>query len=321
MRNVLGRRTVMVLVLSSVVLFFLGCSKQKEKTGNVSAQDNSPVLATVGNSPLTVSDFKGYVSDKLPSHPGKVSKAQLDQWLDHRLLEEVLYQEALRVGLERDPQIRRDIRQMLTSRLIDDHMKKNVWSKPIDDAEIEKYYNDHWSEFNRPDQVRIGDIFISIPAGVSPDERKALGEKAEEILKKALEVRGKRFGFGRLINEYSDIPQKYRKGDTGFFDERGEPIGIDKTLVDTAFSLTHVGDMANQVIETSQGYHVIMLTGKRSGMHTSLDSIRQRLTQRVRREKAAGARKAYIAGLKKKAKREVNEKVLVGILESTVSTS
>lgn len=314
MRNCFRLCTAIVMALLLALLLSVGCSK-KEKTGNVSGQDDSPVLATVGDSRITVADFKSYVSDKAPSRPGRVSKEQLKQWLDDRVLEEALYQEAMRAGLDRAPQARQDIRQMLTSRLIDDTLKKEVWSKPISDAEIEQYYNDHWKEFNRPDQVRIADIFIAVPADSGRDEQAAFRAKADVVLKKALEVRKRRFGFGALIREYSDTPEKYRKGDTGFFDERGDPVGIEKALVDAAFSLGRVGDMADHVVEASDGYHVIMLTGKRSGVHVPLDNVRQRLTQRMRREKAQQTKKALIDKIKAESKKTVNEKVLVDLVK------
>ncbi|MBW2107237.1 MAG: hypothetical protein JRI36_01025 [Deltaproteobacteria bacterium] len=189
-----------VVVLLFTLLLFTGCSK-KEKAQSA-PQDNSPVLATVGDSRITVADFKAVVADKLSSRRGRVSKEELKQWLDDRVLEEVLYQEALRVGLDQDPQVKRNIRQMLTSRLIDDTMKREVWSKPIEDAQIERYYNDHWNEFNRPDQVRIGDILIAVPADASQEQRTARKAKAEAVLKKALEAQDQRFGFGALIREY-----------------------------------------------------------------------------------------------------------------------
>jgi len=69
------------------------------------------------------------------------------------------------------------------------------------------------------------------------------------------------------------------------------------------------------VIDASDGYHVIMLTGKRSGMHVPLDNVRQRLIQRMRREKAQQVKRAFIDGLKAKQKKTVNEKVLANLVE------
>jgi peptidyl-prolyl cis-trans isomerase C len=316
MKHVHGKVPAIILLLGFLLLLGSACSRQDESAKGFfrEPKDDSPVVARVGGGAVTVADLKSYLSDKSNANLQRVSKEQWEQSLDARVLEEVLYQEALRLELDQNPEMRRNIRQMLTSRLMDDYMKREVWSKEVDEAELQAYYDEHWSEFNRPEQLRIADIFIAVPENVTNTKTAELREKAETVLNRAIEQKTKRFGFGALVQEYSDAPENYRKGDTGFFDDRGHPAGLDKALVDAAFALERVGSMSEDVIETSDGFHIIMLTGKRSGVNILLENVRQKLTQRIRREKAAQARKAFIEGLKEKAHIEVDDKVLAGLL-------
>lgn len=294
-------------------VLLLGCS-QNEDSVRTKAGDDSPVVATVAQGRVTSADFESFVQDKLGGNPRALTSDRLQQWLDERILEEALYQEALRIGLDRDPEVSRDIRQMLTSRLIDDYMKSEVWNKEISEAELEAYYAGHWKEFNRPGQVRIADIFISLPENATDTERSELKMRAEMILDEAIAAKEDRFGFGSLVRDYSDMPAGYRKGDTGFFDKEGLPIDLDSAVVNAAFSLERVGDMYEGLVETPDGYHIIMLTGRRSGVNVPLENVRQQLTRRIRREKAEKARKAYLDTLKETAKIEVNKGVLEDVM-------
>jgi peptidyl-prolyl cis-trans isomerase C len=303
-----------VLVLSLVLTF--GCSRENGGSATGARdRDGSPVVARVGDGSITGSDLKSYWSDKPMSNRQRLSKEALEALLDERVVEEVLYREALRQGLDQDQEIRRDIRQMLIGRFMHEHMNREVWSKEIEEAELQEYYDEHRSEFNRPEQVRIADIFIAVPPDATDVERSEAKDRAEGILAEALESRGKRSGFGMLVREHSDTPQKYRKGDTGFFDEEGMPLGIPGELVEAAFALERVGSVAERVIEAADGYHVIMLTGRRSSVHIPLEKVRRKLEQRMRREAAEKARKALIDGLKARAEIRVDDQVLTSLLE------
>ena len=288
-----------------IVILTVGCSNKGEKIVSKSVRDDSPVLAEVGSSKITQAEFKSYISNNSGFH--RVSKERMEQWLNERVLEEVLYQEAVSKGMLQDPGIQRDIRQMLTSKLLDDYMRQEVWEKEIEEAEIKKYYDDHWKEFNRPDQIRIADIFIYVPEDASEEMHAEMKDKAMIVLDKALKSRKTRSGFGMLIKEYSDTPLNYRKGDTGFFNDHGQPIDLDRAIVDAAFAIERVGSISEQLIETADGYHIIMLTGKRSGVHIPLDNVRQKITQWIRRDKAATAKASYIESLKAESDIEVHD--------------
>lgn len=303
-----------VFVLSVVLTF--GCSREDGGVATGSRDgDRSPVVARVGDGSITGSDLKSYWSDKPLSNRQRLSKEGLEELLDQRVVEEVLYQEALKQGLDQDQEIRRDIRQMLIGRFMHEYMNREVWSKEIEEAELQAYYDAHRSEFNRPEQVRIADIFVAVAPDAMDEERSKARGRADAVLAEVLESRGKRSGFGRLVVKHSDTPEKYRRGDTGFFDEEGMPFGIPGELVKAAFALERVGSVAELVVEAADGYHVIMLTGKRSSVHIPLEKVHRKLEQRMRREAAEKARGALIDGLKARAEVRVDDRVLASLLE------
>ena len=294
-----------------LLLVVFGCSKKEgDKALSKDGKEKSAVVAKVGKSPITVSDFKSYLSNRSMPYRHQISKEDIEKRLDEIVLEEVLYQEALRLKLEQEPEMRERIRQMLSQKLIDEQINRKVWNRKIGEDELQAYYEKHRDEFNRPAQVRLADIFISVPPDATAEQRAELRKKAQTALSEALEVRGKRSGFGTLVRKYSDSHEKYRKGDTGFFDTEGKPGGIDKNLAAEAFKLERVGSMPEGVIETADGYHVVMLIGRRSAVQTPFERVRNQLEQRIRRESVTKARQDYVNGLKAGTKIQIDNREL-----------
>jgi parvulin-like peptidyl-prolyl isomerase len=298
---------VLVGLVAFCVLLALGCSKKEESENAFSKEEgeSQPVVAKVGNSSITVSDFERYLSERPMPYGAEPSGEVLENRLDDMVLQEVLYQEALRLKLDQDPEIRARIRQLLSQKLIDEQITRKVWEREIEENELQEYYNKHWNEFNRPEQVRLADIFIAVPIDATDEEKASLRNRAETVLTEVLAVRKKRNGFGTLVRRYSDKHEKYGKGDTGFFDISGNPAGIDATMAEAAFALERVGDLPERLIETPEGYHIIMLTGKRSVFQIPLDSVRNQLEQKIRRESVAKARQAYIESLREKTEIQI----------------
>jgi parvulin-like peptidyl-prolyl isomerase len=303
------------------VLLLAGCSKKEGTDQEVSKGEGagSQILARVGGTSITVSDFKNSLAAGPGSFSYRVTSEAVTKRLDEMILEEVLYKEALRLKLDEDPEMRERIRRMLTQRLLDEQMKREVWDKEVEEKDLEEYYKQRWDLFNRPEQVRVADIYISVPRGATETERADLREKAEGVLAETLAAREERTGFGKLIEKYSDSPEKYRKGDTGFMDIDGEPVGVDKAVAEAAFRLDGVGSVSESLIETADGYHVIMLTGKRSAVQRPLESVKGELKRMIQRDAAARVRQAYLEELKRRAKIEIQKEQVAALVEELKS--
>ena len=79
-------------------------------------------------------------------------------------------------------------------------IRKEVGSRIIvDHAEVQKFYEDHKSEFVRPEQVVVREIFVSTE-GKSDDEVATLKKKADGLLQR---VKGGD-DFGELAKRFSD---------------------------------------------------------------------------------------------------------------------
>ncbi len=297
----ISRNFLVGILAVSLTTFACSDKKQEKKGMSEETAAKTVVVAKVGEGAITVEDFKGYMSERSRASRRGVTKETATKLLDEMIMEEVLYQEALRLELDQDPMIKKRIRQMFTQKLMEKNVNRKAWNTKVDDKEVQEYYEKHKHEFNRPEQLRLADIYVAIPADADDKQRAELKKKAETALANAKKTKSKRSGFHKLIREYSDKHAKYTKGDTGYFDKEGKPAGIPAAIVEAGFKLKGSGDIADQLIETPDGYHIIMMTGRRSAINKDIARVSQQLKHRIQRESMKEKRQEYIDELKKKA--------------------
>lgn len=268
------------------------------------------IVAQVDNERIDVGYMKSYLSTRpMPAYSQLTSKT-VEQRLEELITSEVLYRQALRIGLDKEPEIRHRIRQILAQNLLEEKVNKPVREREITDRELQAYYNEHIDEFQRPAQVRLADIFIAVAPGAGSGQRKQKKEQAEKVLAEVLADQDERLGFGKRILKYSDTPEKYPKGNTGFFDIQGKPVGLDTKLAREAFKLKIVGQVCNHIIKTADGYHIIMLTGRREPVNRPFEKVKEQLRIRIYRERIALTQTEYIESLKNKCRIKIKQDVL-----------
>jgi len=191
-----------------------------------------------------------------------------------------------------------------------------VDSIKVDDAAIQKYYDEHGADFNTEAQVSVDYIELSpdsldvqdMPDEqnlkkmyaeqqaefsngeerrashilIKPEDESDAGQKAAKA--KALDLlRQLRAGadFAELAKSSSADPGSARQGgDLGYF-SRGMMVGA---FEDKAFSMNK-GEISEPV-KSPYGYHIIKLTDIRAGETQSFEEVRDKLVKRYRQEMA-----------------------------------
>src|ERR1041385_3956961 len=114
----------------------------------------------------------------------------------------------------------------------------------ISREEEQKFYNEHKSELERPEQVKISEILISTErAGDDQEKIAAAQAKADEVLK---QIRGGG-NFDEIAKKESQGPTASQGGDLGYF-KRGT---LAKQLEDLTFGMKK--DQVSDGIRTTQG--------------------------------------------------------------------
>jgi hypothetical protein len=138
---------------------------------NRSPGDGTAVLARVGDSVITARDLEAQVtffghSKYLMEHYSKPEKKK--EVLNGLIQAEALYQEARRLGYDRDPAVKRDV----VNRMLMKEVDSRVNTQDISDTDVEQYYLAHPKEFSRLEQVRFTQIVVK-------DRNKAVKVAAE----------------------------------------------------------------------------------------------------------------------------------------------
>ena len=297
------RAVIIVLAVSAA-----SCSKKAEeapvveeewpKNGLTEAQANE-VLAKVGDRTITVGDFADRLASQSPYLRARFeSPERRKEFLDNLVRFELLVYEAKRLGYGDEPEIVRARRNAMIQQMVKKVVDEPLEGLEITDEEVQAVYDANPLEFDRPGQVRASDIFIEDRA------------RANELL-----VRAKKTdlaGFRKLAREESeDEKTKANGGDLHFFEATGEgepPAAIREA----AFSLKTVGAVYPKLIENGNGFHIIMLTGKRPALKRTYEQAKRAIRHKLTRERKDAAMEA----LTKRLREEVEVQVDYAALES-----
>jgi parvulin-like peptidyl-prolyl isomerase len=125
-------------------------------------------------------------------------------------------------------------------------------------------------------------------------------------------------GFRDLVTKYSeDEESKPRGGDLSFF--AADSAAYPKVLVDAAFKLKEVGDVAAP-LKTDKGWTILRLTQKRPGFSRPLPEVKRQIQQRLFRDLRAKSMDSFVADLKKKSNIEIHEDNLAKVVVDTTGS-
>jgi peptidyl-prolyl cis-trans isomerase C len=305
--NLMKKRIVAVVLPIAALAF--GC-KGGSGGGSQSAGKTGEVIATVGDSTITSDEFKKKLDEQAAFLRGKYADpAKKKEFLDNMIRNELLLQEAKHRGLEDDPEVRASLSKVLVQKLIRTELD-NAAKNPIPDDELKKYYDEHTSEFVKPERVRASHIFLAAPEG-DPKRNQAKNEAAKLLAEiKAKEAGKNKDAFAELARSRSDDQaSKAQGGDLGFKTEEeltrlwGEPFA------DAVSALKNLNDLGT-VIVTPKGFHIIKLLGRQEKNEQSFEAAKARISGRLGMERRSKVLDDFVAELKGKAKVDIDEKAL-----------
>ncbi len=279
-----------VLLVVCVFLFFvfISCAKQEEQKG--------PYLAKVGNVKITKADLERELKN-LPEFAQKLfeGKAGKERFLEELIKKELLYQEALKKGLDKDTEFRNKVEDFKKITLIGQLLEKEIEMKSqITDEDIRNYYEKNKEDFSNITQIRASHILV----------------KTEEEAKRILERLKKGEDFAEMAKKYSiDTGSAKNGGDLGYFSP-GQMV----PEFERAAARLKTGEVSEPV-KTQFGYHIIKVTDKKLGKPIEFEKVKNLIYQRLTAEKQKEIFDSYIAQLKNKYKVEINREAVSKLTE------
>lgn len=214
-----------------------------------------------------------------------------------------------------EKQFREDVKKELTMK----ELAKSTGNVSVSEAETKKYYQQNIQKFKIPDKVRASHILIEANPEVirmkmqddlrykklSEEELRAkIDEKMKEREAKANElfkkVQANPSEFAKFAKENSqDKTTAINGGDLGFF-AAGDMV----PEFSTAAFATKPGKLADKVVKSKYGYHIIMVTDRMAATQQPFDKIKPSLRSYLENQKQIKALDKLTESLKKQAKIE-----------------
>lgn len=288
-----------VLLLS---LGFYGCDGGGggAKTDATQQADIGETLATVNGTPIGSVAFSDLASRQMPANGSALTVEERKELLQQLVDEELVYQEAIRRGIDKDPKVKR----VIVSTLLRDEVYANIRNSDFTDAELEAYYEAHKDEFVVPEKVQIKRILIRVTDDRPDDAAKAEAERIRGQLSGDLEK------FKDLAAEFSEDPYKRRGGDLGFVAREGKP-GLDQAIVDKAFAMEV--NQLSEVFKSTDGYNILLVANKRERLERTFQQMKGAVLRKVKNDKLRDVHESYVNGLKQGADVKINEDQLATV--------
>jgi peptidyl-prolyl cis-trans isomerase C len=179
---------------------------------------------------------------------------------------------------------------LLISKFVEENVNKKV---AVTQEELAKYYSANPKEFNHPELVRTSHIMIQ-PAGDTPEQDANARERAEALLARVK----KGEDFAKLAKENSVDSSASQGGDIGLTSRDA----LDPAYADAAFSLP-VGGL--KVVKSQFGYHVIKVTEKKKEGVSTLEEVKEGLTEFLKNQKAQAELSKLVNELRNQAKIDI----------------
>ena len=154
----------------------------------------------------------------------------------------------------------------------------------VSEPEIEKYYQEHVTEYTEPAKVRIREIVVRFGADDEAQAAERMDRLRQDILQGA--------DFAEVARQRSDSSSRDAGGDLGFFEE-GE---LAEALNDAAFSLSP-GEVSD-VLRLGSAFYLIKVEEKTEQRTLPLDDVRKTIADAIFERRMREQSESYIAQLR-----------------------
>jgi parvulin-like peptidyl-prolyl isomerase len=222
---------------------------------------------------------------------------------------ELLSREAVRLGLQNDPDVVETVKKVLAQKAQQQILKQDA-PDPTD-ADVQTYYDAHQAEFQRPEQIQLQDLFLSAEAKSDPARRKARGALADKLLAKARALKpDDERGFGELVKANSDDQlTKPLGGDLRPLRPEDLQTRLGAEVANAAKGLTNPGEISS-VVATDTGFHILRLKAHIPARVQTLPEVKGQIRSRMAAERRNTASEALMTRLKNEMGYKLDEAAL-----------
>jgi peptidyl-prolyl cis-trans isomerase C len=274
------------------------------------------VLAKVGDRTITLGDYVSALErmdrfERLRYQTPERRKLLLDEMIEM----ELLAREAERIGLDKEPETRAYLQQLMREEVLRELRDKAPRPEEVPAADVAAYYAAHPDDFVDPERRRVAVI--------------ALGDAktAQEVLDQVREADAKR--WGEVARERSLLkgpakssaeaarPPLEFEGDLGLTaatkDERGRNPSVPAEVNEALFRIDEAGKVFPEVVASGGRFYVVRLLAKSPARKRLLEEAETVIRAKLVQLEIAKAEAALKAELAKKYPVEIDDAALAAV--------
>jgi peptidyl-prolyl cis-trans isomerase C len=299
-----------IVPVAFAALALVACTQDK------SPKKNGPAVARGNGITVTAEEFKARLDEQSPFIRARYTTLERKkEFLDNLIRFEVLAKEAEKQGLDKDPDVLLTVRKVMVQKLVQRNFADQSGAKDMPEADLQKYYDEHKDEFQKPKKVRLSLIAWNAPAG-SPDRaKKAAAARKVAAAVKADEKKNSLAFAAAVVANSEDAATKAASGDLNFKSKDDLTKAYGAELAEAAFALK-AGEISNPV-EGPQGVYLVKATGVQEELNRPFDAVKAQISSKLFREKRTKDFDELVKRLKEEAKITIDDKELEAVQVST----
>lgn len=274
-----------------VVLLFVSCTVQQP--------ENKEVIVSVGSGELTLEMLNKEIPEFLKN---EISHEQINSYVQEWIEKELIYQNALKRGMDLDQDFRYELekakKQLLVRKYLDRFLNDNT---DISDEEIIKYYRENENKYTiKKDQIKALHILVSTRA------------KANNVIKR--------------INDGEDFETVAKEVSLDYRDKKGAELDyfarhdVVPEIGNRIFRYRE--NSVTQPIETDFGWHIFKILHKREkGTVIKLEEVKDKIISRLAFNKRTQRYKSLIEDLRSKIRVKTYQDVMKNVYNDSTTIS
>lgn len=278
-------------MISLGALLLVGsCQKfGKKDTTIVFKQAEGEALASVGDVTLTVEELKQDFLDRQGTFKGAPhlnTEKKRKEYVESQVMQEALWQEALKKGYFDNPKLRNTVKKLVTQQFVRDLLTEAQEKYSPTKEEMKDYYDKNPSHFNHEEAVKMA--YLSVP--FNKDKAKALkiAQKLQIDASKTVKNSDTR-EFARLAMRNAQEGKNFgnfsiNASETSFMEKAECEAKFGKGSYDMVNSAGTIGDIG-PLLSSDDSYYVFMKTGKREKLNQSLEDAESKIKKKLGFEK------------------------------------
>jgi peptidyl-prolyl cis-trans isomerase C len=284
-------------------------------SGSLTPELAAKVLAKVGDKVITLADFVSVLErmdqfDRLRYQ----SAARRKELLEEMINIELLAQEAVDKGYDKEPAAQAELRQILRDAMLAESRKSAVKPGDVPAPEVRAYYDAHRADYRDPERRRVSVILVRDDASA-------------QVVLKQIKPGATAAEWGELVRRYSLDPLAKASlpldllGDMGIVsppgDPRGENTRVPEPVRVALFTLNAIGDVYSSPVHAGAGaaerVYVVRLVGKTEARDRAFEEAERVIRVKLAEDLLRASEKTLLSELRKEFAVQIDDKALAEV--------